>query len=177
MDLSDDQLVRKIVAGDKQSFGVLIDRYGGQVFNLMYRSSGSRDEASELTQELFCKIYEKLSTYSENKSFFSWLYTIALNQARDWERKKRNRNRKHLSYAHELQVQTEVKGEQEVVDTLHRELDSLLTQLPADRRELVILRYRYDHSIKELAEIFDLSESAVKMRIKRVLEELKQNIS
>jgi len=172
MEISDNQLVDKVLAGNKRSFVTLVERYNTQIFNLMYRYCSSSEEAADMTQDVFCRVFEKLGNYQEKKSFFSWLYTLALNYARDWNKKQFNRNIKLSRYADELRVQQEhVADEHESrhqTELLLRALDALSD----DRRELVILRYRHDCSIRELGEIFNLTESATKMRLKRSLEEL-----
>ena len=138
----------------------------------MYRYCGSSEVAADMTQDVFCRVFEKLENYQEKNSFFSWIYTLALNYARDWNKKQRNRNITLSRYADELRSQQEnVAHEHEAI----QETEMLLRALDAlsdDRRELVILRYRHDCSIKELGDIFNLSESATKMRLKRSLAEL-----
>ncbi|MBT8332820.1 MAG: sigma-70 family RNA polymerase sigma factor [Deltaproteobacteria bacterium] len=172
MEISDNQLVDKVLAGNKRSFVTLVERYNTQIFNLMYRYCGSSEEASDMTQDVFCRVFEKLDNYQEKNSFFSWVYTLALNYARDWSKKQRNRKIKLSRYADELRSQQgNVDHENESI----QETEMLLRALDAlsdDRRELVMLRYRHDCSIRELGDIFNLSESATKMRLKRSLEEL-----
>ena len=60
MDISDNQLVNKILAGNKRSFATLVERYNTQIFNLMYRYCGSSEEAADMTQDVFCRVFEKL---------------------------------------------------------------------------------------------------------------------
>jgi RNA polymerase sigma-70 factor (ECF subfamily) len=174
MDTSDNQLVNNILAGSNGSFVTLVERYNSQIYNLMYRYSGSSEDAADMTQDVFCKVFGKLASYRNQTSFFSWLYTLALNYAKDWCRKQRNYETKLGKFADELRVQQDYSGAEydsrQKTDMLIRALDAL----SGDRRELVILRYRHECSIRELADIFQLSESAVKMRIKRSLEELKR---
>ena len=101
METSDNQLIRQVLAGDNSAFAVLIERYKVQIYNLMYRYSGSREEAADLTQDVFCKLFEKLDRYREQKSFFSWLYVLALNHARDWCRKRTRHKYKDEEIFHE----------------------------------------------------------------------------
>ncbi len=172
MDLSDNQLVKLIRAGDSEAFAELVDRYQVQIFNMMYRFSGSADDAADLTQDVFCRAYERLGQYRQHHRFFSWLYTMALNHARDWSRKRRAHRQADHGYRPD-DAAPETLPER-VLET-KQQIDGLaaaLQVLPADRRELLILRYRHDCSIRDLAEIFDLSESAVKMRVQRSLTEL-----
>jgi RNA polymerase sigma-70 factor (ECF subfamily) len=176
MELPDSQLIKLIRGGDGSLFAVIVERYKVQVFNLMYRYTDSVEEASDLTQDVFCKAYEKLDRYRQKTSFFSWLYTMALNHARDWSRKrKRSEHKLHLfsSLPGEpgATPESEIESLQEI-----EQLQQALAGLADNRREMVILRYRHECSIRDLADIFGLSESAVKMRLKRALAELGQTL-
>lgn len=176
MELPDSKLIELIRGGDSSLFAVIVERYKVQVYNLMYRYTESVDEASDLTQDVFCKAYEKLDHYRETKGFFPWLYTMALNHARDWSRKRSRSERKLNSYKHEpTNSTTQPEGFLESKEKA-LQLQHALALLPEDRREMVILRYRHDSSISDLAEIYNLSVSAVKMRLKRALSELGQNL-
>jgi len=173
MAISDDKLVERIVKGDSRFFEFIIERYEAQIFNLMYRYSGSRDEAADMTQDVFCRVYERLKNYQSRQTFFSWLYTLALNYAKDWSRKKQSETQKNDRFSAEYS--TGKWQDPGVECENNQQVDNLweaLKYLPDDRQEMVLLRYRHEHSIREIAEIFSLSESAVKMRLKRSLEQL-----
>jgi len=177
MEISDETLINKIRGGDTDSFAVIVERYKLQVYNLMYRYSGSAEDAADMTQDVFCRIFEKLDLYRSQKTFFAWLYTLALNHARDWTRKKHNRTRYFDRFAQEYSNnEAKSPGSMLEADQETRSLFSALDSLSDDRRELVLLKYRHERSIRELAEIFDISESAVKMRLHRALDELGQKI-
>ncbi len=172
MELSDNQLIERIRGGDSDSFAPLIERYKRTIFNLMYRYSNSVDDAADMTQDVFCRVYEKLDRYREEQKFFSWFYTLALNYARDWRKQRCSDARKIRRFEPGEQTagnqpEHETESKQQI-----EKLMLALETLSEDRKEMLILRYRHERSIKELAEIFDLSESAVKMRLHRSLEEL-----
>ena len=173
MDLSDNQLVTRILAGEHPLFAVLVERYKVQIYNLMYRLSGNSEDAADLTQDVFCKVFEKLGSYRDERSYFSWLYTSALNHGRDWRRRQRQREKNSFFCSIEGGHRPETTPES-MVEAVQRsvKLNEALGRLPEDRREMVILRYRHDRSIKELGEIFSISESAVKMRLSRAISDL-----
>ncbi len=177
MEVSDETLIKKIRGGDTDSFAVIVERYKVQVYNLMYRYSGSAEDAADMTQDVFCRVFEKLERYRSQKSFFAWLYTLALNYAKDWSRKKSNRERNIDRFSKEY-TNNEARSPARIFEAGQetRELIHALELLPDDRREMVLLRYRHERSIREIAEIFDISESAVKMRLQRALEELGHNL-
>ncbi|WP_136806037.1 RNA polymerase sigma factor [Desulfosediminicola flagellatus] len=172
MEISDNQLVSRILKGDTNTFATLVDRYNSQIFNLMYRYSGSTEEAADMTQDVFLKSFEKLESYREQR-FFSWLYTLALNHAKDWSRKRQTNEQKlarlkHDSSTNEQHASGELESQQENTSLL-----KALETLSPDNKEMVLLKYQHDHSIRELSEIFNLSESAVKMRLHRSLAEVR----
>ena len=173
MELPDDILINKIRAGDGDYFAVIVDRYKLQIYNLMYRYSGSAEDAADMTQDVFCRTFERLGQYKKQKSFFAWLYTLALNFARDWVRKRNTQKQTIDKFSREI-VTNEPKLPERLVET-DQQMQGLLAALgliDADRREMLLLKYRHECSIKEIAEIFEISESAVKMRLKRALAEV-----
>jgi len=175
MERSDEEIVSQVRDGDKEAFSGLILRYQKQIFNLMYRYSRSEQEAADLTQEVFLRAYEKIHRFRPGGSFFSWLYTMALNRARDWSRKQKR------WWSHQQEMRdagaaaiSGVSGQERLL--LRQEdlaqLQEALGRLPDETRELLMLRYHHNRSVKEAAEIFSISESAVKMRILRGLKQL-----
>lgn len=177
MEMSDDTLVSLVQQGEHEAFAYIVERYKIQIYNLMYRYSNSREDAADMTQDVFCRAFERLNRYQKRNQFFSWLYTLALNHARDWTRKKNIRQRKLARFSAETQ-KNEAASAHFLLEA-DQESDNLvaaLNTLPDDRREMVLLRYRHERSIKEIAEIFNLSESAVKMRLHRALDNLRMKM-
>jgi RNA polymerase sigma-70 factor (ECF subfamily) len=178
MKIADDaKIVTEVLAGDKNAFGILVRRYQKQVFTLMHRFANSPSEAADLTQEAFLRAYNRLETFHPGKKFFVWLYTLSLNLARDYGRKSKK-------YAENLS---------ENIDDAHRETPDqerrliqkgeamavleALNSLPEDFREALILRYREDLSMQDIARILNLSVSGAKMRIHRGLIKLRELFS
>lgn len=173
MEISDNHIVEQVKGGDVEAYSELVLRYQKPIYNLMYRFSYSTDEAAELTQDVFCNAFEKLSRFNSGKRFFPWLFTLALNIGRDWSRKNARNNRSLLVYRDSLaqnhdSLLTEKIEVQQQID----QMVAALRQLPVEKREILLLRYRQELSVRELAEIFSLSESGVKMRIHRALDTL-----
>ncbi len=172
---TDEYIVRRILAGKTQLYSVIVKRYERPVYNLMYRYSRREQEAADLTQDVFLKVYDKLSTFDSSRRFFSWFYSLAVNRARDWQRSKVVK----LRALNELRwdrpaIENGSQQEKRLLD--REEVDNLygaLGELSGITREIIVLRYKQELPITELAEIFKLSESAVKMRIARGLEKMK----
>ena len=175
MNYSDEEIVKKVLAGEKQLFGELVDRYQRPIYNLMLRYAQNRDEAADLTQDAFLRTYERLWSFRTNKVLFPWMYSLAVNLAKDWNRK----NIRQKAKAHILQHETAEKQHNEDEKTgieTRQELEQVqcaLMELSTQTREILILRYRHGYPVNDVASSFSLSKSAVKMRIKRGLEQLR----
>ena len=169
------RIIAAVLDGEVNAFEPLIAKYEKPIFNLMYRTTGSVDEAVELTQEAFLKAYDKLDQFQRKRNFFSWLYALSVNIGRDYLRyKKRNPpsihdNPGHISGDMSLDPAPEDPRMTEDVQSLLKALD----QLPIDYREAVVLRFREECSMQEIAEMLDLSVSGAKMRVHRGLAKLR----
>ena len=171
----DAQVISAILAGDVNAYSVLVLRYQGAIFNLMFRMTGSYDDASDLTQETFIKAYDKMHRFQKGKKFFPWLYTIGLNHARNFLRHSKIARSVSLD-DYEPGSGLDYAGQQEenIVEKLDYELlNAALNQLPLDYREAIILRYHEGLSMEDVAEALNLKLSAAKMRVHRGLEKLR----
>lgn len=177
MNLSDEDIVEGVLTGGKELFAVLVERYQRPMYNLMLRYARNAEEAADLTQEVFIRSFDRLKTFRAGYSFFSWLYGLAVNHANDWSR-GRTRRRVGLD-AYGEHVRQEFSADQHSTMELRetgRIIDQALARLPDETRELLIFRYRHERSIRDAAMVFNLSESAVKMRIKRGLDDLQEEL-
>ncbi len=178
MNLSDEEIIEGVLAGEKELYAVLVERYQRPVYNLMHRYSHNFDEAADLTQEVFLQTFDRLRSFRAGSSFFPWLYALAVNHANDWSRTKARHKAKIDGYSQETLLHQPAADQQTVLEAKETEavIDRALAGLPAETRELLIFRYRHDRSIREAAAVFKISESAAKMRIRRGLDELQQQL-
>ena len=170
MDITDNHIVTRVNQGDIEAYSILVQRYQKPIFNLMFRFSQSKVDGAELTQDVFCKAYEKLAQFDNARNFFSWLYTLATNHGSDWAKQQQRKKNGLRFYTDSLAEEDSSLP----LDTLEKkqeieEMFSALSKLPHEKREMLLLRYQQELSIGELADIFNLSTSAVKMRIHRSL--------
>ena len=177
-EIDDQTIVARVSTGDQDAFGMLVSKYQAPIYSLMQRSVHSREDAAELAQEVFLKAFARLQTFDPERSkFFSWLYAIGLNTARDHLR------RRTIPLARDPSGDPAVPAghaavedpEQPWVDM--QTLRQALALLPMNQRETLLLKFRYSMTMQEIAEIFDISVSAVKMRIKRGLAELRRRMA
>lgn len=178
-------LVRRCTAGDASAWEELVERYHRRIYNICYRFAGSADDAQDLTQEVFIKMYRTLNTYdAERGAFMTWVTTMARNLLVDhFRRTKQDRLTDSLDAApseHEdampLSEQLQDTGvtpdaqaqSQQVGETVHLALQ----KLSPDLREAVILRDLQDMDYKEIATVLKVPEGTVKSRINRGRAEL-----
>jgi len=164
------------LGGDADAYAMLINRYQKPIFNLIYRMTGSHADASDLAQDAFIKAYEQLYRFREGKKFFPWLYTIALNQTRNFLR--RNKTQKTVAITeceHHSGLDYAAQQEERMCAELDsRRLLGAITKLPWEYREAVILRYREELPMEDIADALSISVSGAKMRVHRGLKKLRE---
>jgi RNA polymerase sigma factor (sigma-70 family) len=178
-------LVRRCVDGDAAAWEDIVQRYHRRIYNICYRFAGASDDAQDLTQEVFIKMYRTLSTYDMGKgAFMTWVTTITRNLLVDHFRKtKADRFTDSLDSvpsehedAQPLSAQIADRGpapdahvqSRETRETVHRALQKLSPEL----REAVILRDLQDMDYREIATALRVPEGTVKSRINRGRAEL-----
>ena len=178
-------LVRRCISGDAAAWQEIVQRYHRRIYNICYRFAGSADDAQDLTQEVFIKMYRTLSSYDvERGAFMTWITTITRNLLVDHFRKsKQDRITDSLDATpseHEdsmpLVEQIQDKSlppdsrvqSRETGETVHRALQ----KLSPDLREAVILRDLQDLDYREIATVLKVPEGTVKSRINRGRAEL-----
>jgi len=178
-------LVRRCVAGDAVAWEEIVQRYNRRIYNICYRFAGSADDAQDLTQEVFIKMYRTLNSYDmERGAFMTWVTTITRNLLVDHFRKsKQDRVTDSIDAApseHEdatplsdkIQDRTPTPDasaqSRETRETVHRALQ----KLSPDLREAVILRDLQDMDYREIATVLRVPEGTVKSRINRGRAEL-----
>ena len=178
-------LVRRCVGGDASAWEEIVRLYNRRIYNICYRFAGTSDDAQDLTQEVFIKMYRTLNTYDSSKGgFMTWVTTMTRNLLVDHFRKtKSDRLTDSIDSApseHEdaqpLSEQIADQGHRpdalvqsrETRETVHRALQKLSPEL----REAVILRDLQDLDYREIATVLKVPEGTVKSRINRGRAEL-----
>jgi RNA polymerase sigma-70 factor, ECF subfamily len=178
-------LVRRCIAGDAAAWEEIVHTYNRRIYNICYRFAGSGDDAEDLTQEVFIKMYRTLSTYDPSKgAFVTWVTTITRNLLVDHFRKsKQDRMTDSIDTTaseHEdvLPLSEQIQDpaappdahvrSREVSERVHAALGKLSPEL----REAVILRDLQDMDYREIAAVLRVPEGTVKSRINRGRGEL-----
>ena len=165
------EIVARILKGDRQTYALLVEEYKTPIYNLAYRMTGNADDADDLTQETFIRAYQYLWRYDQRKKFFTWLYTLAFNLIKNHLRKNKKENHSEELSALSLTDNNPSQEDKMIED---QEIGSYLLRLADELRSLLIMKYQQELSFEEIAQITGKSLSAVKMRIYRGLEKLKE---
>ena len=171
--------VQAALEGDQDAFAELVYTYQDSVYNLCYRMLSERTEAEDAAQEAFLRAYLNLQRYDPGRSFKTWLLTIASNHCID---RLRRRRMTWLSIDDPLPSLTLSSDEPEPEDELIRHeqsaaIQSILNELNPDYRAAVVLRYWYDFSYNEIADVLDTTESAIKSRLFRARQILAEKMN
>ena len=173
----DDRLVEAVLMGKVEAFGGIVRKYEKVIFNLMYRATGSQEEAADLTQDAFLKAYDRLHTFRAGGRFHPWLYTLSVNVARDYLRKRQRQPKTSLRDPETI-AETAFGDSNAIADADRsadiRSLFEILRNLPLDDREALLLRFREGLKMNEIAEKLGLSVSGAKMRVQRGLQKLQK---
>jgi len=174
-EFDDALLVKQTLGGDQQAFGELVQHYERDVFNLAYRMLNNRGEAEDAAQEAFLRAYTNLDRYDRERSFKTWLLSITSNHCID---RLRRRRLTWLSLDEPLPphpaLTSAIPGPEDAMLTNERNavVQAMLEELSPDYRLAVVLRYWYDLSYAEIAEMLDTTESAIKSRLFRARQAL-----
>ncbi len=183
---SDEQLVKSARAGERAAFEALVRRHQRGLVNHLYRQVGQRELALDLAQEVFLKVYLFLANFDPKYRFTTWLYRIASNCAIDHLRKKKPltcslhadpRNESMPAPAASLAGSDPTPHEILRLHELQDRLDSAVQGLPADFRQLILLRHRQHCRYDEIARITELPIGTVKNRIFRAREMLRHELA
>ena len=173
---SDQDLVQRCLDGDGAAWDTLVRTYWKRVFNLAYKFVARYDDAEDLTQEIFVKLFRALETYDRRASFETWLTRVTRNLCID---RYRRRRREEQRFTGDVDLDTlrldELTSTPDAALAQRDEIATVrraLAKLPATYREAVALRDVHDLSYEEIARRLQLPEGTVKSRINRGRKEL-----
>jgi len=178
--LKDEDIIAYVLKGKAELFSVLIDRYQNKVYSTAYNYTHDQEEARDLTQEIFIKVYNSLGSYNKKASFSTWLYRIAVNRCIDWTRKKRL---KTVSAINDGEEETDIYDTIED-DSLGPEemyirqenaenIRAAIEDLPEMYKTAIILYYFEDFSPQEIADIAGVPKRTIETRLYRAKNMLK----
>lgn len=162
--------------GDKVAFGKIVEAYQTPVYNLAYRMLSNSGEAEEAAQEAFIRAFTRLDSYNPAHKFSTWMLSITSNYCIDLIRKRRALllSLDEPLAPHPALMSDKSKGPEAEMENSQREemVQTLLGDLQPEYREAVVLRYWYEYSYEEIADMMDTTVSAIKSRLFRARKQL-----
>lgn len=170
---TDEDLIERFQNGDLYAFDLIVKRYKNQLMNFVYRFLGNAEEAEDLVQETFLRVYRNRKAYQKVAKFSTWIYTIAGNLAKTELRKRKRRkffSISDLGYNEkDYDISDEAFNPEKDVDSrmkeeiIHREINDLSPKF----REVILLRDVQQLSYEEISQIVDIPLGTVKSRVNR----------
>ena len=166
-------IIKEILNGKTEQYEYFLDRYGQQVFVLVDRIVSCQEDAEELTQDVFLKAFQQLSSFKAESSFSTWIYRIATNLAISAVRKKRNDVLRldDSVFANLSDTQVDEALEDENEEQMER-LQQAMNQLEAGERALITLYYLEEKPLAEVAFILGMTEGNAKVKLHRIRKKL-----
>ncbi len=177
--MNENELIIKSQNGDINSFEILIENYQKYAFNIAYKMMHNYDDANDVTQEAFIKVFQYIKNFKRDSSFSTWLYRIVINTCKD-EFKKRNKIQT-ISIDEEdsyKEVKDDSKTPDEILESveMRETIDRAINSLSSNYKEIIILRDIKELSYKEISEQLELPIGTIKSRICRARIELRNTL-
>jgi len=183
---TDEQLMEALDAGDDQALAELVERYQNDIFRFCLHYIKNIEVAKEMAQETFLRIYTARSRFEVSRKFKPWMLCIArnlcLNELKRRKMVQMETLEEYASSAREesgeiLKAPEDSPYELLLTQERHRYLFGVLDALPEESREIVVLRYFQKLSAREIAEIVDSTEGAVRTRLHRILKQMRDGFT
>lgn len=173
--LTDEQLAAEAAreGSNGLAFAQLVERFRQRVWHICYRLMGNEHDASDAAQEVFVRLFLHRAKFEGRSKYSTWVHGIAVRTCLTM-RRGRGRRQRHENVASDESIEAQAPGKPGATEGLSLDLMQMLDILGEEDRALLILKYAENYSHEELAEIFNLSVSACKMRISRAREKIQQ---
>src|ERR1700684_654103 len=173
-------LVRRVQARDDMAFREIVERYQAKVFSIIYGILRNHNDAEDIAQQVFSKVYFSIRNFDFRSSLLTWIYKITVNECYDYLRKKRVRKLVYESDfseedAQRMQNSETASGQAPAVDTQLARKDlvlKLLAKLSAEDRSLLLLKEVEGHSVEELSQMTGMNENTIKVKLFRARQKL-----
>lgn len=180
---SDEQYIQQVLAGNTNAFARLIDKHKQMVFTVALRIVRNREDAEEIAQDVFVKVYQSLDKFKKESKFSTWLYRITYNTSISKTRRKKLETAPMEVNVVENYTLDEIFENMDQLDDQERKeiIKKLFESLNAEESTLITLFYYQNVQTEEIAEITNLSQSNVKVKLHRIRQkmhnELKKSLS
>lgn len=185
---NENEIIKKACLGDNDAFEKLYSEYESMVYSTAYYMTKNSEDAADISQDVFIKVYKSLPNFRGECKFSSWIYRVCVNTVNDHMRKHKRQKTVSLSvYDEDSDEESQLDIPVEDIDALpeaaleksntQEMIKKAISELPEDMRTIVVLRDIYGYSYDELCRILSLKEGTVKSRINRARNILKEKLS
>lgn len=167
--------IKEVLKGNKQAYAHIINKYKNPLYATILRMTKNPQDAQDLVQEAFIKVYSQLEKFEQKGSFSSWLYRVAINHCMDEFRKKSYTIKKV-----EMDEGNTVNPNHPEIVFLkkekNRQLERLIATLPEDERMIILLRYVNELGYREISEMMDISLTNVRNKLHRAKKKMREQV-
>lgn len=178
MERSEEELVETLVTGDIAAFEVILTRYEKAIWNHLRRLTGSTEDATDLTQETFIKLYQKRHLVDPAGNFKNWLYRVATNTAYDAMRKKHHIIEVPIDNSDESPetIPPELAYSITEEKILSHDIEQALSKITPHYRNILLLYYREGFGYEELSVLLEIPLNTVKTHLRRAKQSLREHL-
>jgi RNA polymerase sigma-70 factor (ECF subfamily) len=179
VELADTEIIRKILQGEQALFAQLVERYQQYVFTLVLRFTDNREDAEEISQDVFVKAYRSLADFRGDAKFSTWLYTVVRTSCITFLRKKKLATTSMDNERTFTQLENQESGfNANLVEqkSKHAMVNAAIRLLSPDDAQLLTLFYKAEQTLEEIGRIMSLDPNTVKVKLHRARHRLKEKI-
>jgi RNA polymerase sigma factor (sigma-70 family) len=172
--INDQHHIKQIIKGNTNAFSILVNQYKDLVFALSYKMLKNREEAEEVSQDTFVKVFNSLNKFKGESKFSTWIYKITYNTCLD--RLKKSKKERSVLYIEDFS-EHQVKAIENVLNTIdenerNQKIQECMLLLPSEEAFLLTLYYFDDQSTEEIAKVIDCNSNNVKIKLFRSRKKL-----
>jgi RNA polymerase sigma factor (sigma-70 family) len=177
--LTDTEIISRVLKGDQRVFAQLVDRYRNYIFTLVLRMLENREDAEEVSQDIFVKAYRSLADFRGDSKFSTWLFTIVQRTSITFLRKKKLQTVSIENEKTGLQVENQQSSfSANLVEqkSKHLMVNEAIRMLSADDAQIITLFYKAEQSLDEMGTILGMEPNTVKVKLHRARQRLKEKM-
>jgi RNA polymerase sigma-70 factor (ECF subfamily) len=169
-------LIERFLNGEQRSFNLLVERYRERIYLLIWRMVRNREDALDLSQEVFVKAYKNLKSFRHESNFYTWLYRIAVNLSLNFARREKFKSFLSLSHLSDRITSNSSPSDDIERHQLSGVIDRAVMKLPEKQRAVFILRHYEEMSVREVAELLGKSEGTIKANYYQAIKKLQESL-
>lgn len=172
--IEDQHYIDLVVNGNSNAFATLVDRYKDMIYTLALKMMNSKEEAEEIAQDSFIKIFNSLNKFKGESKFSTWIYKVTYNTCLDALKKKKKQN--NVSFIEDFS-EHQTKALESILDNIdekerNQAIQNCLEELPSDEAFLLTLYYFDDQSVDEISKVMNITTDNVKVKLFRTRKKL-----